>query len=53
MLNVRLASDHLYEKNAVHQAVAGDVYGGVFCAVLFPTGFSYLLNKTETAIALF
>ena len=61
MLNVRLAGDHLYGEIAVHLAVAGDVFDGVFYAVLFPTrclrwdlginwvsfwGFSYLLFDT-------
>ena len=32
MLNVRIAGDYLYKK----LAVAGDVYDGFFCAVLFP-----------------
>ena len=30
MLNVRLAVDHLYGKNAVHLAVAGKVCKSVF-----------------------
>ena len=33
MLNVRPVWEI-----AVHLAVAGDVFGGVFCAVPFPTG---------------
>ena len=38
MLNIRLASGHppVWE-TAVHLAVAGGVFGGVLCAVLFPT----------------
>ena len=36
MFNVRLAGGHLWE-TAVHLAVAGGVFDGVFCAVLFPT----------------
>ena len=38
MFNVRLAGGHLYGKEtAVYLAVAGGVFDGVFCAVLFPT----------------
>ena len=37
MFNVRLAGGHLYWETAVHLAVAGGVFDGVFCAVLFPT----------------
>ena len=36
MLNVRLAGGHLYGKQP-HLAVAGGVFVGAFCAVLFPT----------------
>ena len=36
MFNVILAGGHLYGKTAVHLAVAGGVFDGVFCAVLFP-----------------
>ena len=39
MFNISLAGVHLYRKNAVHLAVAGDVCGGVFYGVLFPTRF--------------
>ena len=35
MLNVRLAGDHLYGKFAVHLAVAGDVFDGVFLCCPF------------------
>ena len=35
MLNVRLADDHLYGKIAVHLAVAGDVFDGVFFVLFF------------------
>ena len=37
MLIVKLAVDHLYGEITVHQAIAGDVFDCVFCAVLFPT----------------
>ena len=37
MLNVRLAGDHLYGKIAVHLAVAGDVFYGIFlCSPFSP-----------------
>ena len=36
MLNVRLAGESVWE-TAVQLAVAGGVFDGVFCAVLFPT----------------
>ena len=35
MLNVRLAGDYLYGKIAVHLAVAGDVFDGVFLCCPF------------------
>ena len=35
MLLVRLADDHLYRKKAVHLAVAGDVFEGVFLCCPF------------------
>ena len=38
MFNVRLVGGHLYWKQLFHLAVAGGVFDGVFCAVLFPTG---------------
>ena len=37
MFNVRLAGGHLYGKQ-LSLAVAGGVFYGVFCAVLFPAG---------------
>ena len=36
MLTVRLADDHLYGEIAVHPAVAGDVFDGVFLCCFFP-----------------
>ena len=36
MFNVRLPGGDLYGKR-VHLAVAGGVFDGVFCPVLFPT----------------
>ena len=37
MFNVRLAGGLAVWETAVHLAVAGGVFYGVFCAVLFPT----------------
>ena len=42
MLIVRLAGDHLYGKIAVHPAVAGGVFDGVFlCCPFFPRDVLY------------
>ena len=35
MLNVRLAGGHLYGKTAIHLAVAGGVFDGVFFVLSF------------------
>ena len=37
MLYVRLAGGPLVWETTAHLAVAGGVFDGVFCAVLFPT----------------
>ena len=37
MLNVRRAGDHLFWEIAVHLAVTGDVYDGVFFGLSFFT----------------
>ena len=48
MLNVRLAGDHLYAcmGNSVHLAVAGDIFDGVFFAVLFSHQMSWMRSGT-------
>ena len=50
MLNVRLAGDHLFGKNAVHLAVACDVYDDVFlCCPFFPRDvLDEILNLMES-----
>ena len=46
MLNVRLACDHLHEKIAVHLAVAGDVFNGVFLCCPFSHEMSWMRSRT-------
>ena len=46
MLIVRLAGDHLYRKLAVHLAVAGDVFDGVFLCYPFPHEMSWMGSET-------
>ena len=46
MLNVRLAGDHLYGKIAVHLAVAGDDFDGVFLCCPFSQEMSWMRSGT-------
>ena len=47
MLNVRLAGDHQYGKIAVHLAVVGDVFDGVFLCCLSRTRYLGMRSGTE------
>ena len=47
MLNVRLADDHLYGKIAVHLAVAGDIFDGVFLCCPFSHEMSWVRSETK------
>ena len=46
MLNVELAGDHLVWEIAVHLAVAGDVFDGVFFCCLFSHEMSLIRSGT-------
>ena len=46
MLNVRLADGHLYGETAVHLAVAGDVFNGVFLCCPFSHQMSWMRSET-------
>ena len=47
MLNVRLAGDHLNGREiAVHLAVAGDVFDGLFLCCPFPHEMSWMRSGT-------
>ena len=46
MLNVRLAGDHCMAKIAVHLAVAGDVYDGVYLCCPFANEMFWMRSWT-------
>ena len=47
MLNVRLASDHLYGKLLFHLAVAGDLHDGAFLCCPFSHEMSWMRFGTQ------
>ena len=47
MLIFRLAGDHLYGQKAVHLAIAGDVFDGVFLCCPFSQETSWMRSGTK------
>ena len=47
MLNVGLADDHLYWQMAVHLAVAGDAFDGIFLCYPYSHEMSWMRSGTQ------